>query len=52
MIKIPKHPCISCVYYKECGSTARTMYCAGRKTRKELKLAEKLQKEMKKLEEA
>lgn len=26
------HPCQGCVYFKECGNTNRTEYCAGRVT--------------------
>lgn len=32
-----KHPCISCIYFKECGETTRTMPCKGRQTKTEQK---------------
>ena len=28
-----KHPCISCIYFKVCGNTNRTMPCNGRVTK-------------------
>lgn len=30
-----KHPCISCIYFKQCGSTTRTKECKGRQTKSE-----------------
>lgn len=35
--KNPKKPCIGCIYFKECGETTRTMPCAGRKTKSQVK---------------
>lgn len=35
MKKQPKHPCISCIYFKACGQTNRTMPCEGRITKSE-----------------
>lgn len=29
---MPKRPCVSCIYYDACGSTARTEPCYGRVT--------------------
>lgn len=34
-MKTVKKPCISCVYYKVCGSTTRTEQCNGRQTKSE-----------------
>lgn len=42
---MPQHPCIGCVYFKECGETNRTMPCYGRKTKSELKAELKAEKE-------
>ena len=28
-----KHPCTSCIYFKVCGNTTRTMPCKGRETK-------------------
>ena len=33
----PKHPCISCIYFKACGETTRTMPCEGRQTKSQKK---------------
>lgn len=33
----PKHPCISCIYFKACGETTRTMPCNGRMIKSEKK---------------
>ena len=30
-----KHPCQGCVYYNVCGESTRTMYCAGRRTKRQ-----------------
>ena len=30
-----KHPCVGCKYFKECGNSNRTQFCAGRDTHKE-----------------
>lgn len=27
---MPKRPCVSCIYYDTCGSTARTEPCYGK----------------------
>lgn len=35
MNKSVQHPCISCIYYEQCGTTTRTQPCTGRKTKKE-----------------
>lgn len=32
-MKPVKHPCISCIYYKACGNTNRTVPCDGRATK-------------------
>lgn len=32
-----QYPCRGCVYYKVCGSSTRTMFCNGRKTKSELR---------------
>lgn len=32
-----QHPCIGCVYFKECGNTNRTMPCEGRMTKMDKK---------------
>ena len=32
-----KHPCISCIYFKQCGSTTRTKECKGRQTKRDKK---------------
>lgn len=32
-LKTVKHPCQGCVYFKACGSSGRTEYCAGRRTK-------------------
>ena len=37
MEKMPKHPCVGCVYYTACGQTTRTEPCNGRKTKSEVK---------------
>ena len=29
-IQQPKYPCRNCIYFKQCGSTARTEKCEGR----------------------
>lgn len=34
----PLHPCVGCIYYKECGSTTRTEKCEGRVTKSQKKL--------------
>lgn len=34
-----KHPCISCIYFKECGENTRTEQCKGRQTKTEQKKA-------------
>ena len=36
---MPIHPCVGCVYFKECGNTNRTMPCKGRVTKSERKKA-------------
>lgn len=36
-----KHPCISCIYFKVCGSNTRTEECKGRKTESQKKMEEK-----------
>lgn len=36
-----KNPCISCIYFKVCGSNTRTEKCDGRKTKSQKKLEEK-----------
>lgn len=33
--KMPKRPCIGCVYYKVCGESTRTTPCYGRMTARE-----------------
>lgn len=35
------NPCRNCVYFSICGSTTRIMFCAGRKTKSEVKKDEK-----------
>ena len=40
-MKIPKKPCINCVYFKTCGSTTRTEPCNGRETKRETKIGGK-----------
>lgn len=35
------HPCIQCIYFKQCGSTTRTEKCAGRVTKSMKKSEEK-----------
>lgn len=37
MVGEVQKPCIGCIYYKACGSTARTEPCKGRKTKSEKK---------------
>lgn len=37
MKKMPKHPCVGCVYYTACGQTTKTEPCNGRKTKSEVK---------------
>ena len=37
-------PCLSCIYYKLCGESTRTQFCAGRKTKKEIKKEKKDEK--------
>lgn len=32
---MPKHPCVGCVYFKECGNTSRTEPCKGRMTKRQ-----------------
>ena len=34
---MPKHPCVGCVYFKECGNTSRTEPCRGRMTKRQQK---------------
>lgn len=36
-MKVVKHPCQGCVYFKQCGNTARTQPCYGRVTRTDRK---------------
>ena len=36
-----KHPCVGCVYFKECGNTNRTMPCNGRITKSQRKKEQK-----------
>jgi hypothetical protein len=36
-----KHPCVGCIYIKECGNTNRTMPCEGRVTKSQKKEEEK-----------
>lgn len=32
-----KHPCVGCVYFKQCGNTNRTQPCEGRQTKTQQK---------------
>ena len=32
-MNMPKHTCISCIYFMTCGNTNRTAPCYGRKTK-------------------
>lgn len=41
MKTMPQKPCVGCVYYNACGSTARTRPCNGRLTKSEKKRGEK-----------
>lgn len=36
-MRMPKHPCQGCVYFKECGNTNRTEPCYGRQTKTDRK---------------
>lgn len=36
-MKMPKKPCINCVYFAACGDTTREKPCYGRKTKSERK---------------
>lgn len=44
-VKHVKRPCVSCIYFDECGSTSRTVPCHGRKTRREKERERKEEKE-------
>ena len=44
MKQMTQKPCISCVYFKTCGESTRTMPCYGRKTKAELKKETKSRK--------
>lgn len=37
-----QHPCIGCIYFKECGSSTRTEECKGRTTKSQKKEGGKL----------
>ena len=39
-MKKVKKPCISCIYFKACGNTNRTMPCEGRMTKTKKKQEE------------
>lgn len=31
-----KHPCVGCIYFKECGTSGRTQRCEGRVTKSDI----------------
>lgn len=40
-MKMPKKPCLGCIYFKVCGDTTRTKECKGRETKREQKRGKK-----------
>lgn len=41
-----QHPCVGCIYFKECGNTNRTMPCDGRTTKSQLSPYERTKRQV------